>query len=85
MTNVRVLILDAGVIGSFYAARLKEVGHDITLLARGQRLTDLRDGIVLKDFLAVGVPPPVSRSWTELGPDDAYDLAIVAPRLIQSI
>jgi ketopantoate reductase len=48
---MRTLILDAGVIGSFNAARLTDAGQDITLLARGRRLEDLREhGVVLEDF-----------------------------------
>lgn len=48
---MRTLILGAGVIGSFNAARLTESGQDITLLARGRRLEDLREhGVVLEDF-----------------------------------
>lgn len=38
---MRTLMVGAGVIGSFNAARLKEGGQDITLLARGHRLADL--------------------------------------------
>jgi len=46
----KVLVIGAGVIGSFNAARLKDGGKDVTLLARGQRLEDLREhGVVLED------------------------------------
>ncbi len=45
---MRVLVLGAGVLGSLYAARLQDSGHDVTVLARGRRLADLRErGIVL--------------------------------------
>jgi ketopantoate reductase len=37
---MKTLILGAGVIGSFNAARLTEA--NVTLLARGRRLADLR-------------------------------------------
>jgi 2-dehydropantoate 2-reductase len=47
---MRVLIIGAGVIGSFNAARLAGGGVDVTLLARGRRLEDLREhGIVLEN------------------------------------
>ena len=40
----------AGVIGSVYAGRLHDAGHDVTLFARGDRLAALRDhGLVLED------------------------------------
>jgi ketopantoate reductase len=42
ITEVRFLVLGAGVIGSVYAARLLETGHQVTLVARGRRLDDLR-------------------------------------------
>jgi 2-dehydropantoate 2-reductase len=79
--QMKILILGAGVIGSFNAARLKQAGQDVTLLARGRRLTDLREqGVVLEDFRTgrrtVTRVPVVDR----LGPEDAYDLAIVVVR-----
>jgi len=78
---VKVLIVGAGVIGSFNAARLKEAGQDVTLLARGRRLADLREhGVVLEDFRTgrrtVTQVPLIDR----LGPDDAFDLVIVVMR-----
>jgi ketopantoate reductase len=39
----RLLVFGAGVIGSIYAARLAKRGADVTLLARGQRLADIRE------------------------------------------
>lgn len=48
---MRVLIIGAGVIGSFNAARLKQAGVDTVLLARGRRLDDLREhGVVLEHY-----------------------------------
>ncbi len=42
---MRVLVIGAGVIGSVYAARLTDVGHDVSMLARGARRDILvRDG-----------------------------------------
>jgi 2-dehydropantoate 2-reductase len=47
---MRILILGAGVIGSVYAGRLHEAGHEVTLFVRGKRLTDLRtSGLILDD------------------------------------
>jgi len=39
---MRILIYGAGPFGSFFAERLVEAGHEVTLLARGKRLEDLR-------------------------------------------
>ncbi len=47
----KILVFGAGVIGSLYAAKLKEAGHDVAVVARGQRYEDLKKhGIVLEYF-----------------------------------
>lgn len=38
---MKMLVCGAGPLGSLFAARLHQGGHDVTLLARGQRLADL--------------------------------------------
>jgi len=81
---MRTLMLGAGVIGSFNAARLKEAGQDITLLARGRRLQDLREqGVVLEDFRTGRRTTTQVPLVDRLGTDDAYDLAIVAVKTDQ--
>jgi 2-dehydropantoate 2-reductase len=78
---MRVLIFGAGVIGSFNAARLAEAGQDVTLLARGQRLAELREhGIVLEDFRTGRRTTAQVPLVDQLRPEDAYDLAIVVMR-----
>ncbi|WP_250037883.1 ketopantoate reductase family protein [Paractinoplanes maris] len=39
---MRLLVYGAGVCGSVFAAQLHEAGHDVSLLARGERLAALR-------------------------------------------
>lgn len=39
---MKLLVYGAGVLGSLFAARLHEAGHDVALLARGKRLAALR-------------------------------------------
>lgn len=78
---MKILVYGAGPLGSFLAARLHDAGQDISLLARGQRLADLRQyGIVLVDTETgketVSQPTIVER----LEPDDAYDLVLVVMR-----
>jgi len=78
---VKILVIGAGVVGSFNAARLTRAGKDVTLLARGRRLAELRaHGVVLEHYRTgertVTRVPLVDR----LAPDAAYDLAIVAVR-----
>lgn len=78
---MRILVYGAGVQGSLYAARLHERGHDVALLARGQRLRDLRDhGVILEDvFSGQRTTTPVS-IVERLDPADVYDLAMVPVR-----
>ena len=42
MRHSRVLVYGAGVIGTFYATLLAAAGEDVSLLARGRRLEQLR-------------------------------------------
>jgi 2-dehydropantoate 2-reductase len=47
---LRILVFGAGVIGSVYAAKLNQAGHQVALLARGNRLSELQtDGLVLQE------------------------------------
>ncbi|MBN2085730.1 MAG: ketopantoate reductase family protein [Anaerolineales bacterium] len=78
---MKILVYGAGPLGSFLAARLHEAGNDVSLLARGQRLTDLREhGVVLMDTETgketVARPAIVER----LEPGDAFDLVMVVMR-----
>jgi 2-dehydropantoate 2-reductase len=79
--RLKVLVYGAGPIGCLYAAKLYAAGEDVTLLARGQRLADLRDrGVVLEEAFT-GSRQTVRVPVTEaLAPDDAYDLVIVPMR-----
>ena len=46
----RFVVFGAGVLGSLYAARLAAAGYDVTLVARGRRLADLREhGLIVED------------------------------------
>jgi 2-dehydropantoate 2-reductase len=78
---VNILIYGVGVIGTLYAARLRESGHRVTVLARGARLGDIRNyGLVVEDVISG------RRSITQvdiaesLNPDDRYDAVLVAVR-----
>ncbi len=76
-----ILVYGAGVLGSLYAARLHEAGHLVALLARGQRLADLREhGVVLENALTGERTVTQVPVVTGLAPDDAYDLVLVIMR-----
>jgi len=47
--GMKILIYGAGVIGSIFAVKLSLSGENVTVLARGKRLEEIRDtGIVLR-------------------------------------
>jgi 2-dehydropantoate 2-reductase len=78
---VEILVYGAGVLGSLYGARLREAGHSVTLLARGQRLAELRQyGIVLEEGESGRRTATKVRVVETLGTDDPYDLVLVIMR-----
>ncbi|TMC04503.1 MAG: hypothetical protein E6J41_24680 [Chloroflexi bacterium] len=83
MAGSRVLVIGAGVIGSVYAGHLAEVGHDLTLLARGHRLDDLvRSGLRLRRQSRPERAPRVAiTAEVPVGP---FDLVVVAVRREQA-
>jgi 2-dehydropantoate 2-reductase len=80
---MRILVFGAGVLGSLYAARLHGAGHDVTLFARGARLTALAaNGIQLEHAITgVGVKETVWVPVTAVvDAETAYDLVLVLVR-----
>jgi ketopantoate reductase len=79
---MKLLVYGAGVLGSLFAARMHEAGHDVSLLARGGRLTALRQRGVQ---LAEGDSPAVRRVPVPVveHPDGEYDLITVFVRTHQ--
>jgi ketopantoate reductase len=77
----RILVYGSGPLGGLFAARLQEGGNEVSILARGGRLAQLREhGIVLFD--AQTNEETVTRVTVveELAQDDAYDLVLVIMR-----
>jgi 2-dehydropantoate 2-reductase len=78
---VNILIYGAGVIGTLYAARLRESGHRVTVLARGDRLRDIRNyGLVLEDIVSGRRSVTQVDTTATLNTDDRYDAVFVAVR-----
>ncbi len=78
---MKVLVFGAGPLGSLFAARLHEGGHEVSLLARGQRLADLHaHGVVLVDTQTGQESVARPRIVERLDPEDAYDLILVIMR-----
>ena len=79
---MKLLIFGAGVIGSLYAERLFEHGHEVTLIARGKRLEELRtnglryyrNGTIHTCRIPVREVPD---------PDTTYDVVLVAVKEYQ--
>ena len=82
---MRVLVFGAGPLGSLMALRLQEAGHDVSLLARGRRLEDLKEhGVVLVDEETGAretAHVPLVERFTA---DDDYDLVMVVMRKNQA-
>src|SRR5579884_4111078 len=78
---MKVLVVGAGVLGSVYAAKLRQAGHDVAILARGQRAAELRTyGIVLEDATSGRQTATRVEVTGRLGPEDAYDLVMILVR-----
>ncbi len=78
---MKILVIGAGVLGSFYAARLKESGQDVTILARGKRVEQIRqNGIVIKNERGELQSNPQLRVIETIDPSESFDLALVLVR-----
>ena len=78
---MKILVYGTGPLGSLFAARLQQGGNDVSILARGQRLADLREhGIVLHDVQTHQETVTRVTIVEKLAPDDAYDLVLVIMR-----
>ncbi|MBB5868111.1 2-dehydropantoate 2-reductase [Allocatelliglobosispora scoriae] len=79
---MKLLVYGAGVLGSLFAVRLHEAGHDVSLIARGERLAALRrHGVQLAEGGSPAVrqvPVPVVEH-----PIGGYDLTAVFVRTHQ--
>ena len=75
-----LLIFGAGVLGTFYAAKLQACGHAVTVLARGRRAVQLRnDGLVVQKRGRGYLRTQTSVIET-LAPDQSYDYVLVLVR-----
>jgi ketopantoate reductase len=78
---VKVLVYGAAVLGSLYAGRLKESGHDVTVLARGKRFDETpAHEIVLEHALKGTWILTLLKVTRQMRLDDCYDLVLVVMR-----
>jgi 2-dehydropantoate 2-reductase len=76
---MKILVYGAGVIGTLYAARLQQAGHDVTVLSRGSRLQDIqRHGLVLEDIRTGARSVTRVSTVSKLLPQDSFDMVLVA-------
>jgi 2-dehydropantoate 2-reductase len=79
--KARLLVVGAGVNGSVCAAGLHNAGFDVTLLARGQRLEELRNtGIEIEDPIGNTRTATKVPVICKLENDDLYDYIFVIVR-----
>lgn len=83
---MRILVFGAGVLGSVYAARLKHSGAAVTILARGQRHSEIQQHGLMITNEQTGEQLAVQPELIDtLAPDDHYDLIIVLVRRNQVV
>lgn len=84
MRRFSFLIYGAGVIGSIFAGKLCEAGHNVTMLARGDRYKELREnGLVLKHSMS-GIKKAYKVGVTDkLSTNDVYDYIFVVMQKTQ--
>ncbi|MDO5752856.1 ketopantoate reductase family protein [Arthrobacter sp.] len=81
---MRILVLGAGVIGSVYAGKLMGAGHEVVMLARGERLAELQDfGLIMADSESGEKTSLPIRAIGAVGAEDRYDVVVVAVRAMQ--
>jgi 2-dehydropantoate 2-reductase len=83
LTNkpLRILVIGAGVVGSLYAAKLAKGTNDVAVLARGDRLAQLRrNGLQLEDRLTGERWTGNARIIGNVPAEDAFDLVLVSVR-----
>jgi 2-dehydropantoate 2-reductase len=71
---LKILIYGSGVIGSIFGARLSLSGQDVTMLARGKRLDEIKDeGLILRNPATGREEKAKVKVIEELLPDMEFD------------
>ena len=81
---MKILVYGAGVLGSYLAHVLLHGGHEVTLLARGKRLEELREkGLVIRHYLQCRTTYDRVGLTDGNEKHDAYDAVFVVVRRSQ--
>lgn len=82
---MKILVFGAGPLGSLMAARLHEAGHDVSILARNQRLEDIRThGIIIREEGSTKEEKAEVKAVEAFLPEDNYDLVMIVMRKNQA-
>lgn len=78
---MKILVVGAGVIGTLYGGRLALAGHDVTVLARGERLAQIAvHGLLLEDALSGEVREIRAAAVSTPPANIRFDLVLTAVR-----
>ncbi len=78
---MKILVYGAGVIGTLYAGKLQASGQQVTVLARGQRLADIRThGLVLENVVSGARTSTLVDAVEHVAQEYAYDVALITVR-----
>lgn len=76
---MKILIFGSGVIGSIFGAKLALAGQDVTMLARGNRLSEIKDkGLILRDQATGREEKAKVKVIEQLLPGMKFDYILVA-------
>jgi 2-dehydropantoate 2-reductase len=79
--DARILVIGAGVNGSVCAVHLHERGVDVTILARGERIEEIRrESIVIENPFSHKRTVAKVKVIGEFLPNDTYDYILVVVR-----
>ncbi len=82
--NRNILVYGAGVLGSYLAHCLIQSGDRVTLLARGNRLRELKEhGLTIRHALQLKTTTDKVALIEELAPQDCYDVVFVVMQYTQ--
>lgn len=81
---MKICVYGAGVIGSIFAGKLAIAGNDITVLARGKRLEEIKkNGIILVNHKTNKSQKAVVKTVDSLLPNDKYDYIFIVMQRTQ--
>lgn len=81
---MKILVYGAGVLGSYLAYELVKGGHEVTILARGERYDELKEnGLIIKHYIQLKNTTTELNIVNEFNEDDYYDAVFVVMQRTQ--